>query len=168
MRIPQTLLAVALMLGLTVTAFGQNQEGRMKKAQERALKNMSTQLMKGFAAAKLTDEQKEKATAVLKEHLPKLMEARKAQDSILTDEQKEARKAAVAKAKEEGLKGAKMTQAGLKAMELSEEQVAKFDAAKKHFAEIMGKVKSKVTSMLNEEQQAAMKTAAKGKGKGKA
>ena len=135
---------------------------KAKKATARAIKNTTAQMMKAFEPAKLTGEQKEKAQAIIAKHVPKVMAARDAQNSLLSDEQKAKRKEALAKAKESGAKGNRGAAAGVKAMGLSEEELKKYTAAKKKVTEANVKIKDAIMALLTKEQKIAM-PAPKGK-----
>jgi hypothetical protein len=172
MQITKVLLSLTLALVVSVTCFAQDNDKKAKKANERAVKNTTTQMMKFFAKANLTDEQKEKATAVIEKHVADLIAARKAQDSMLTAVQKKARTEAIAKAKKDGAKGGKIAAVGTKAMGLSEEEMKKYTAAKKKVNDINMKMRETIMAMLTDEQKAAMpkrgggKKGAKGAKKG--
>ena len=148
---------------------------RKDKAQTRALKSTTTQMMKAFEAAKLTDEQKEKATAVIKKHIKDLAAARKELAGMLTPEQQKEKTAAFKKAKEDGLKGKKANEAVMAAMKLSDEKLEQYQAAAKKPQEITAKIKAAITELLTDEQKAALPKAGnrggkandKAKGKGK-
>lgn len=168
MQTKKALLALALIVGLTATSFAQDTDKKMKKQLERVAKSTAGQLMKFYEPAKLTDEQKESAMAVIKKHAKKIMEARKAQDGVLTADQKTARKEAIAAAKKEGVKGNKVFKAGFDAMKLSEEEAKKFDEARKKVGEVMDGIKKAINEELTDEQKkAVMSKGKKGKGKGK-
>jgi len=168
MQMRKVLFGLAIALFATSSLVAQDVDKKAKKALERATKSATTQMMKQFEKASLTDDQKSKATAIVEKHVKSLMEARKAQDALLSDEQKEKRKAAVAKAKAAGKKGQAMTKAGFEAMGLSDETLKKYNAAKKKVNEVNGKMKAAIMALLSDEQKAAMpKARAKGKGKGK-
>ena len=156
MQITKVLLSLTLALVVSVTCFAQDNDKKAKKANERAVKNTTTQMMKFFAKANLTDEQKEKATAVITKHVGDLMAARKAQDSMLTAEQKKARTEAIAKAKKDGAKGGKLAAVGTKALGLSEEDMKKYNAAKKKVNDINMKMREAIMAMLSDEQKAAL------------
>lgn len=150
-----------LMLALTVTTTGFAQDNdkkkaRAKKAMDRAVKNTTTQMMKTFSKADLSDEQKEKAKAIIEKHIGDLIKARKAQDGLLTAEQKKARTEAIAKAKEEGTKGNKLAAIGTKAMGLSEEELKKFTEAKKSVNQATGKIRNAIMELLTDEQKATL------------
>ncbi len=129
---------------------------KASQATARAIANTTKQMMKRFAAVELTDEQKEKATGIVEKHIASLMEAKQALDGLLSDEQKEKRKAGVAKAKAEGVKGSKVYAAGIEAMGLSEEDAKKFEAAKKKLYGVSGKIQGAITALLTEEQKSKM------------
>ena len=161
----RVVLAMLLVVGLVATTNAQDADKKTKKQMERAVKNTAGQMMKFYGPAKLTDEQKEKAMGVIKSHMKELVELRKAQDKLLTDEQKEARKEAMAKAKKDGLKGQKMFQAAFKAMGLSDEEKKEFDKAKKKINEHMNKMKEEINKSLSEDQLGMLKKKGGKKGK---
>ena len=168
MQIHKILFSLTLAFLVAANCMAQDEtktSNRAKKATERAIKNTTTQMMKAFEKANLTDEQKEKAQEIIAKHVPDVMAARKAQDSLLSDEQKAKRKEAIAKAKEDGAKGAKTAAAGIEAMGLSEEELKEFTAAKKKVTLANAKIKDAIMALLTKEQMVAM-PAKKGK-KGK-
>ncbi len=172
MQITKVLFTLALALVVSAACFAQDadkkKDGKGKKADERALKNTTDQMMKFFAKANLTEEQQEKAKEVIAKHVKDLVAARKAQDAMLTDDQKKSRTEAMAKAKEEGVKGNKLAAAGTKALGLSEEEMKKYNAAKKKVNEVNTKMKEAIMAMLTDEQKEAMpKPKAGGKKAGK-
>ena len=168
MQFTKVFFSLALALIVTATCVAQDAEKKVTdkkqdakadkadKATERAIKTTTAQMMKTFKKANLTDEQKEKAAAVVKKHIGSLMEARKAQAALLTDEQKKSRTEAMAKAKEEGTKGNKLNVVGTKAMEMSEEQTKKYNAAKRKVNQATKKMKEAITALLTDEQKALM------------
>ena len=162
-------LALAVMMAATCVAQDTDKKKDQKadKAKARAIKNTTAQMMKAFSKANLTDEQKEKATAIVEKHIASLIDARKAQDALLTDEQKKSRTEAVAKAKEDGTKGNKLNVIGTKAMGLSKEKMKEYNAAKKKVNGVTAKMREAITALLTDEQKAAMpkKGARKGKKK---
>lgn len=168
MQIHKVLFSLTLAFLVAANCMAQDEtktsNPKAKKAAERAVKNATTQMMKAFDAAKLTDEQKEKAAAIIKKHAPNVMAARKAQDSLLSDEQKAKRKTAVAKAKEDGAKGNKATAAGLAALGLSDDEMKKFKEANKKVTAASAKMKEAISALLTDEQKAAMPKRKKGKG----
>ena len=139
---------------------------KAKKATARAVKSTTEQMMKAFDPAKLTAEQKEKAKAIIEKLVPAVVEARNAQNSLLTDEQKAKRKEAFAKAKESGAKG-RNAGASLKAMGLSDDELKKYNAAAKKVTDANGKIKTAIMALLTDEQKASMPAPRGKKGKGK-
>lgn len=127
-----------------------------KQAAARAIKGTTARMMKLFTPANLTEEQKEQATAMIKKQVPKILAARKAKEALLTPEQKKARKAAVAKLKEQGVKGAKRVKGGIAAMELSDEELSQFNSANEKISKATQQIRRQITGLLSEEQLAAM------------
>ena len=166
MQIQRVLFTLVLGFLVSASCFAQDAT-KAEKRKAKAVKNTTKQMMKQFSAAELTDEQKEKATALVEKHIVAMMEARKAQEDLLSDEQKEKRKAGIAKAKEDGVKGNKVFAAGIEAMELGEDKLKEFNACRKKQAEITDKVKSGIKELLTEEQLAALPKKGNRKGKGK-
>lgn len=167
MQMRKILFGLAIALFATTSLVAQDVDKKAKKAIERATKNVTNQMMKHFAKAELTDDQKTKATAVVEKHVKSYMEAKKAQDDLLTADQKTKRKTAMAKLKEEGVKKQELYKKAHAAMELNEETQKKFDAAKKKVNGISTGMKNEITALLTDEQKAAMPKKGKGKGKGK-
>jgi len=107
----------------------------------------------------LTDEQKTKVAELKKEYDPKFKENRTKFESILTDDQKKARKEAADKARVDGKKGKEVWDASLAAVKLTDEQKAKMDEAKKTMEALEKELHEKVKAMLTPEQQEQMKKA---------
>jgi Spy/CpxP family protein refolding chaperone len=128
-------------------------KGKRKQAGEKARPQaqiLPQQLLEGL---ELTDEQKAKLEVIAKEMRAPVTEARKAIDDLLTDEQKEARKAAQSKAKEEGKKPQEAQKAVEEALKLTEEQKEKMAKLKEKQAEVQKQVRDKVMEVLTPEQQ---------------
>ncbi len=155
MQIHRVLFTMVLGLIVTANCFAQD-DARAKKQKAKALKSSTKQIMRQFKAAELTDEQKEKATAIIEKHIDSVIEARKASEGLLSDEQKEKRKAGIAAAKEEGLKGNKATNAGIAAMGLSEEKLKEFKQSRNKVKAANAKISAAIKELLTEEQIAAL------------
>ena len=116
-------LVAVLVLAVAVPVMAQDKaKGRGKQAGAKArpqVQILPQQLLEGL---ELTDEQKAKLAEIEKQMKAPMVEARKAVDGLLTDEQKEARKAAMAKAKEEGKKPQEAQKAVDEALKLTPEQ----------------------------------------------
>ncbi len=166
-------LGLALALCFATVGTAQDEAKGKAKGKERALKTTTTQMMKAFEAAELTDEQKKKAAAIVEKHINAVIAARQAVSELLTKDQQKAKQAATKKAKEDGLKGAEATAAVNKALGLSEADMAKYKEAMKKPQEVTAKIKAAITELLTDDQKAALpkpkgkKGAAKGKGKKK-
>lgn len=101
----------------------------------------------------LTAEQQAKLDEIKKEQGPKLAELTKKLDSVLTDEQKTARKEAMAKAKADGKKGKEATAAVDEAMKLTEEQKKQRAEIQPEIAKLQLSVKEQIHGLLTDEQK---------------
>jgi len=162
----KALFGLAIALLATSSLVAQDNEMKAKKALERVKKTTTDKLMKMFAKAELTDEQKTQATAVVDKHIGSYVEARKAQESLLTEDHIAKRKAAMEKAKTDGLKKKEAYTAAFEAMGLTEEEKSKYDESKKKTSSVVATMRSEVEALLTDEQKAAMpKKGKKSKGK---
>ena len=109
-----------------------------------------------LAGLEISDDQKAKLGEIQKEFGPKLLEAMKAMDGILTPEQKQARAEAGKAARDAGKKGKEMADAVEAALKLSDDQKAKFTEARKQMGEIEKGLRAKVTEVLTAEQKAKL------------
>lgn len=131
-----------------------------KKRGERKVPGVTARLV---AKLDLSAEQKEKIAAIDKEFADKFAEIRKAQSSILTKEQMEARRAAMQKARES--KAPADRKAVQQAVKLTDDQKAKMAEVSKSQKELYGKVLAALKNVLTEEQQKNLPGAGRGKGK---
>lgn len=123
-------------------------KGEAKKGAERKAPTATSRLL---GKIELSAEQKEKVAAIDKEFAEKFAEFRKAQDSILTKEQVDARAAAMKKARES--KDPEARKAVQSAVKLSDEQKAKMAELGKSQKEVNGKILAALKQVLTEEQQ---------------
>lgn len=151
--VPLLVLAIAVPVMAQEKAKGKRGEkqGGAKARQQAPV--VPKQLLEGL---ELSEEQKVKLAAIEKEMKAPVMEARKAMNDLLTDEQKEARKAAMAKAKEEGLKPQEAQKAVQAALKLTEEQQKKMATLKEKQAGLQKQIREKVMSILTPEQRKAV------------
>lgn len=148
------LVAGCLILALaTVSAQAQPKK---KKGKRNRGRNPFGNVMAKLDKLGLTDEQKTKAQAIIKEYRPQLADLRKA--GGLTSEQKKARSEAVAKAKADGLKGQDLRKAVQGAVQLTDAQK---DAMKK-VRNLQREVNQKIMALLTDEQKAKIR---EGRGK---
>ena len=165
----KTRLVLGLALALCFATVGVAQDDApakkkgADKAKSQALKSTTAQMMKAFTPAKLTEEQKEKATAIIEKHIDSLLAARKVAADMLTKDQKKTKREAAKKAKEDGLKGPKAAEAVDVALGLPEEKLAEYKAALKKPQEVTAKIKAAITELLTDDQKAAMPKRGKGK-----
>jgi hypothetical protein len=169
MQLSKVLFSLTLMLLVAANCVAQDdaKAAKKKKAMDRAVANATKQIMKSFGKVELTEEQQTKAKEIVTTHIAKLQEAKKAQDGLLSDDQKAKRKEGIAAAKEEGVKGNKVWAAGVKAMGLNEEEQKAYDAAKKKVNEVNAAIKKEVMGLLTDEQKAALPKKGKKGGKKK-
>ena len=158
-------LTIALLASSSLVA--QDVEKKAKKTIDKVAQSFADKMMKAFAKAELTEEQKTQAGAIVDKHTKSYVEARKASEMLLTDEHKAKKKAAMEKAKADGLKGKKANMAANEAMGLTEEQAAKYKESKEKIAEIATTVREEITGLLTEAQVAAMPKKGKKKKKKK-
>ena len=152
--VPVLVLAIAVPVLAQEKAKGKR--GGQKKAGARAQKQVQvlpTRLLEGL---ELTDEQKAKLEAVSKEMKAPMMEARKAMNDLLTDEQKAARKKAFAEAKKAGKKPQEIQKAVQATLKLTDEQQEKMAKVKAKQAELQKQIREKVMAILTPEQREAV------------
>ncbi|RCS49280.1 hypothetical protein DTL42_12140 [Bremerella cremea] len=139
-----TLLMFALVAFVSLgTAMGAD-DAKPKKNQK---KNANPGIFGQVAKLDLTDEQKAQVAEVRKEFGPKLAELTKAVG--LTKEDREARMAAQKEAKEKGLKGKELRDYVNAKAPLTDEQ----KEAQKEVNELNGKIRTKLASILTDEQK---------------
>ncbi|HUQ71333.1 MAG TPA: hypothetical protein VM165_17525 [Planctomycetaceae bacterium] len=124
-----------------------------KKGKKNAAAGAGSQAFQLPKEVTLTAEQQAKLDALKKEHGPKLAELQKKVDDLLSPEQIQARKDAVAKAKTEKLEGKSRREAIESALKLTPEQKAKWDAANKDLQAKTTEVRGKIAEFLTDEQK---------------
>ena len=128
-------LVAVLVLAIAVPVMAQEKaKGKRKQAGEKARPQAQVLPKALLEGLELTDKQKATLEEIAKEMKVPMMEARKAVDGLLTDEQKEIRKATMAKAKEEGKKPQEAQKAVDEALKLTPEQQEKMAKAKEKVA----------------------------------
>jgi hypothetical protein len=145
-------LALALLIATPLLAADkEKKEARAKKGEKKPAKafSLADVTLKLFAKAELTEEQVSKIKALSKEYTPKLSAARKKLDSILTDEQKQQRREALAAAKKAGKKPSEV----INAFKLTTEQQEAQEAARKELRECQGAYMKAVFALLSPEQR---------------
>jgi len=144
-----TCLAVALALLTTSTATAQE----AKKAKKRDTTGANAQVFQLPKDIELNEEQKAKLDALKKEHGPKIAELQGKLDEILSPEQRQARREAQAKAREENVKGKELQQRLNTALKLTPEQQEKWDKVQKELNDLNAKVREQIGGFLTEEQR---------------
>ncbi len=141
-------LAVALVIAGSALA-GEKRKGKAaKKPPPPAI-----EALRMIEKLDLTADQKDKIDQIRKECGPKVAEAQKKLDEILTPEQRRARAEAAKEAKAAGKKGKEAMQAIDEAMKLTDEQKEKIAQARKAMAALQKEIRGKVMEVLTEEQR---------------
>lgn len=153
------ILAVAVLIASPLLA----KEGKKKAAAKPAPCPADQYLTRMLADVTLTAEQKTKIDALKKEFGPKLMEARKKVDDVLTADQKKARGEAMKKAKADGKTGKEAAAAVAEAVKLTDDQKAKQAEAQKAVSALTKELDKAARDLLTPEQKAALKKAGGGK-----
>ena len=156
MRIVSVALALAISLLVAGNVMAQQEKGPENKG-----KRCWTPPFPFLKGLDLTADQKTKLDALKKEYQPKFQDFRKTMESILTPEQKEARKEAAYKAhqavKEAQEAVKKAQEAAQKAIDaavtLTSEQKTKMEEAKKQNGAVYKEFRSKIMDVLTPEQK---------------
>jgi hypothetical protein len=101
----------------------------------------------------LSEEQQAKLNEIKKEHAPKVLELTTKLDSLLTSEQKTARKTASAKAKEDGMKGKDAAAYVDEAMKLTDEQKTQRGELQVEMTNLRNAIKGQIHDFLTDEQR---------------
>ena len=152
---------VVMFLASATTLTAQDAVKKEKSPTQKA----TAKLMKSFKKAKLTDEQKTSAKAVVGKHMELYLAAKKAADELLTEDQMALEKAAMKKGRADGLKGKELDAAGLAAIGLTEAQQAGYVEAKAKLSSISKTVKTEILALLTDDQIAALPKKVRGKKK---
>lgn len=162
MKTVNWVLSTALTLVMAVGVMAADEAKKPEKAKGKGKAAPSVvQLPK---EVELTAEQKEKIAAINKEFAPKLAEANKKLESILSEDQRKARAEALKKAREEGKKGKEAAESVAAATKITDDQKVKFEEAQKAVATIRKEALEKAAAVLTDEQKAKVPQLAARKG----
>ena len=153
------ILAVAVLIASPLLA-----KEAKKKAAKPAPCPADQYLTRMLGNVTLTAEQKTQIDALKKEFGPKLKEARKKVDDVLTADQKKARGEAMKKAKADGKTGKEAAAAVAAAVKLTDDQKAKQAEAQKAVSALTKELDKAARDLLTPEQKASLKKKA-GEGK---
>ena len=115
----------------------------------------------------LDADQKAKLEELKKKYGPKISELQQKQASILTDEQRQARAAAVKQALDAGKKGKELREAVDAAVDLAEDQKKLMEETQAAQREVFQEARKEFMGLLTEEQRAKVQPRGKAKGKAK-
>ena len=169
MGVLKTALMLALTVAIATSALAADEaakgKGKGKKGAERKAPAATAQLLKDI---ELTADQKEKVAAIDKEFAAKTAELQKKQRSILTEDQLNAQKEVMAKAKAAGTKGGDVRKEMEAAVKLTDEQKKQTAEVRKAQGEVRGQILAALKKVLTEDQIAKLpkaRGAADAKGK---
>jgi len=128
-----------------------------KAKHERLVKTTSDMMMRKFESVKLSEDQKNKATKIIEQHVDALSKARNELSKLVTTEQKKQMAVAREKAKADGLKGKEMQATIEKAAGITEADKAARTTGEEKIKAISMKINEAITNLLTEEQKVALK-----------
>ncbi len=173
MKLLRHVLAALLVLCLAVPVVAQERAkkraGRRAAVAKRAKRHAGLpvfqRLLKDLT---LTDEQQAQLKELKEKFGPKFQELSKQKQSLLTDEQRKAMVEARKEAIEAGKKGKEVMQAVLDALNLTDEQEAKWKDLQQAQRELQKEVREAVMEILTDEQKAQLQEKLRqGRGPGK-
>jgi hypothetical protein len=157
-RLLQTVFvtSVALLVGIAMADDDKDAKQAKKKAKKGGENPAVAKVFAVPEGITLSEEQQAKLTEIKKEFGPKVEDAFKKRDAILSEEQIKARADANKAARTAGKKG-KEAQADVDAaMKLTDEQKKKMADSQKEIRDLQTKVRDKLTALLNDEQKAKL------------
>jgi hypothetical protein len=153
-------LSILLIAAITAPAFA------AKKNKDKGKHDATAAIKKKLDAADLPADVREKVNKVLADDGPKLKEAQAKIDTLLTNEQKQAKRTAQKEARDSGTKR-KQSQASIEAaMKLTDEQKSKLPAAESELKSAQSTLMKDLQAVLTPDQ--AQKAGLKAKKKNKA
>jgi hypothetical protein len=164
MKTVRTVVLVVLAVLIAGPLMAQEQQAGAGKKGTRTRRPTIAALAGVDRLSNLTDEQKSKLAALRKEIGPKVAEATKKLDGILTEEQKKARTEAQQAARAAGKRGAEARAAVEAAVKLTDEQKTKTAEARKALAELTKGIEEKVNAILTDAQKEELKKAREARG----
>ena len=156
-------VVAAVALSLSAADKESKKEERKKKRQGQA----AERLFQLPASIELTAEQQEKVDKLKNEYTPKLAEAQKKINAIVTADQRKAQQEAVKEARQSGKKNREAEEAGMAALKLSGEDRPKYEEARREMQQLQNQARAEIRALLTPEQQAELPRKGKGKGKKK-
>jgi Spy/CpxP family protein refolding chaperone len=151
-------LIASCLMGLVTIGFAQNEAGKKKKGNDPTAK-----LRKSVEDSDLGADLKEKIVKIIDENAGKLKEAQAKIDSVLTDEQRRAKKAAQKAAKDAGKKGKEAADEVAAAVKLTDEQKKKTDELTAELNAAHAEMNKAINALLTPEQQEKIGTKGKKK-----
>jgi Skp family chaperone for outer membrane proteins len=154
-------LIVGCLMGLVSVGVAQNENKKKKGGGNDPV----AQLKKKLAESDIGADLKEKIGKIIDENAGKLKELQAKVDSILTDDQKAARKAAQKAAKDAGKKGKQAADEVTAALKLTDEQKTKMEEAQSALNAARTEMNKAINALLTDEQIQTLGTKVGGKKK---
>ena len=161
-RLSRYLLTLALAVILVTPLAAQDKKKKKKKRGRRAFS-----VVRLPKSLDLTTEQKEKIAKINKEYAPKFREFFRAANTVITREQRRARREAGVAARKAGKKGRELRKAVNEAVKLTDDQKKKLAENTKKRSALFREARAKILEVLTPEQRAKVKVRPKGKKKRK-
>ncbi len=127
-----------------------------QKGKDKAEQVIAGPLAAQLAKANLTDEQKQELNEIKKRYADKVAAARKAVGEAVGKDARQARAAALAKAKAEGKKGAELKAAVNEAFPLTDEQTKAVADAQVQMKQVQTDLRKELLAVLTDEQKESL------------
>ena len=147
----RTLSCAGLMIAFTLSAG--SADAAKEKGKKKGAEGAASPVFTIPKEITLTADQQAKLDEIKKEKGPKIADLTKKLDSVLTDEQKSARKEAVAKAKTDGKKGKDAAAAVDEALKLTDEQKKHRSELQPELAKLQLSIKEQIHGLLTDDQK---------------
>lgn len=154
MRVARVILAAVVVLVIALPALAQE---KPREKGRRGGGGMLAGQLRLVESLDLTADQKAKLEALKKEFTPKMEEAMKARQGILTEEQRRPFYQAMNAARKAGKQNQEAFEEACKEAKVTDEQKAKLAESEKKGAELRKEVNDKVSEILTPEQREQLK-----------
>ena len=149
----RTLLCAGLVVAVALSAGMAEAAKDKEKGKKKGAKGAANAVFAIPKEITLTAEQQTKLDEIKNEQGPKIADMTQKLDSVLTDEQKAARKEAAAKAKADGKKGKEAATAVDEALKLTDDQKKQRSELQPELAKLQSSIKEQIHGLLTDEQK---------------
>lgn len=165
--VARTTLMLLLAAVLVSPAMAAQKKKKKRKKKQRKARVVSIVRLPRAVLQTLTTEQKTQIAAINKEYGPKVVELTKKQNSVVTAEQRKARRDAFLAARKAGKKGKELRQAADEAAKITDEQKKQMAEIGKQLRSLRQEAQKKAVALLTDEQKSKLRGGGKKKGKKK-